>query len=78
MSEVWEGPGDGWYPCDDEAVSPCPWCHGNDDYEPFDGEDAARVLCRGHEAEYHGLSLDGLDRMEAGERADMADLGYYD
>lgn len=55
----------------------CGWCAGSD-FEPLDSDDAAGMLCRGHVAEYEGLSLDGLDRMEAAERADMTDLGFFD
>lgn len=56
----------------------CAWCNGNDDFEPFDSDDADQTLCRIHVAEYEGVSLDGLDRMGAGIQADMTDLGYYD
>lgn len=56
----------------------CPWCAGNDNYEPFDSAEARERLCRWHQAEYEGTSLNGLDRMDAAERADMADLGYFD
>lgn len=50
----------------------CPWCQDDnaDDYSP--------LLCRYHVAEYEGTSLDGLDRMEAAERADMDALGFND
>lgn len=47
----------------------CPWCDGSD-YEPGDDIEAARLLCRPHLAEYDGLSLDGLDRMEREQAAD--------
>ena len=57
----------------------CAWCADeNTEFEPSDSDDAMQTLCRGHYAEYEGLSLDGLDRMEAAERADMTDLGYFD
>ena len=46
----------------------CVWCADpSSDEEPQDPEND---LCRSHQAEYEGLSLDGLDRMEAEERAD--------
>lgn len=50
----------------------CSWCADDsiDEYSP--------ALCRTHLAEYGGTSLDGLDRMEASERADMEALGYFD
>lgn len=55
----------------------CLWCR-----DPNAGDDLSDAeydrLCRPHQAEYEGLSLDGLDRMEAGERADMDALGYND
>lgn len=57
----------------------CPWCaDDNSEFEPFDSDDADATLCRGHVAEFEGLSLEGLDRWEADIRADMADLGYFD
>jgi len=44
---------------------PCPWCQDiNSDVEPEDDDDAEMLLCRGHLAEYTGVSLNGLDRME--------------
>jgi hypothetical protein len=55
----------------------CKWCDDKD-YEPLDDREAQWWLCRAHFAEWMGLSLDGLDHMEAAERADMADLGYFD
>lgn len=55
----------------------CLWCR-----DPNAGDDLSDAeydrLCRPHQAEYEGLSLDGLDHMEAGERADMDALGYND
>jgi hypothetical protein len=48
----------------------CPWC-GGIDYEPFDSDDADQNLCRGHVAEFEGLSLDGLDRMESEQAKDF-------
>jgi hypothetical protein len=57
----------------------CPWCADEStDWEPLDSTEALARLCRPHVAEYEGVSLDGLDRMEADERADMANLGYFD
>ena len=50
----------------------CPWC------QDADAEEFSPLLCRWHLAEYEGTSLDGLDRMEAAERADMEALGYFD
>jgi hypothetical protein len=54
----------------------CPWCEAAGmvarvtnwdmpDFEPEDEDDALMSLCRGHAAEYMGLSLDGLDHMES-------------
>lgn len=44
----------------------CPWCADpNSEFEPFDSDDADMILCRGHVAEYEGLSLDGLDRADS-------------
>lgn len=53
----------------------CPWCTGDDNFEPGC---AADELCRGHLAEHEGTSLAGLDRADAAERADMAALGFFD
>jgi hypothetical protein len=55
----------------------CLWCAGSD-AEPADSDDAEMLLCREHLAEYEGTSLAGLDQRDAGERADMTDLGYFD
>ena len=62
------------------AGDDCPWCKDGEasEHDPFDADDAHATLCRGHEAEWHGASLEGLDRMEEGIRADMAELGYFD
>jgi hypothetical protein len=49
---------------------PCAWC-ADSDYQPFDSNDADAMLCRGHVAEYEGLSLDGLDRMESEQAKDF-------
>ena len=47
----------------------CIWCQAPDsDQEPMNPEGQ---LCRGHLAEYEGLSLDGLDRMDAELAADL-------
>lgn len=45
----------------------CPWCKDGleSSFEPEDDDDARMSLCRGHAAEFMGLSLDGLDRMES-------------
>jgi hypothetical protein len=57
----------------------CPWCEDADtNFEPFDMDDAEMVLCRGHVAEWLGVSLDGLDRMDAAEAADRDALGFND
>lgn len=49
-------------------MAKCVWCKTpGTDYEPGDPEGE---LCRSHLAEYEGLSLDGLDRMEAEQVAD--------
>lgn len=51
-----------------KPATDCLWCADPDsDEEPMDPE---HQLCRSHWAEYEGLSLDGLDRMEAEECAD--------
>lgn len=50
----------------------CPWClDQTSEFEPFDSDDADATLCRAHVAEYEGLSLDGLDRMEAEQAYDQ-------
>lgn len=56
----------------------CPWDGSNPGYEPLDSHEAEKVLCRWHLAEYEGTSLDGLDREDAGMRADRDALGYND
>lgn len=57
----------------------CAWCEDeNSEFAPFDEDDASQTLCRGHFAEFAGESLVSLDHREAGERADMANLGYFD
>ena len=58
----------------------CPWCKDglSSPYEPTDGIDAEKRLCRAHLAEYEGTSLDGLDREDAAMYADMTNLGIYD
>lgn len=57
----------------------CPWCKDGltSSFEPNSRREYDQ-LCRSHQAEHEGTSLDGLDRIEADERADMANLGYYD
>lgn len=51
-----------------EAPPACAWCRDpRSDYDPGDPK---RELCRPHLAEYEGLSLDGLDRMEREQAAD--------
>lgn len=57
----------------------CAWCDNpSTEWEPMDDIEASNNLCRDHVAEYHGLSVDGLERMEGAERADLANLGYFD
>ncbi len=59
------------------AVNACPWCDGYD-FEPHDPESA---LCRSHLAEYEGLSLGELERMERaqdGEARVSASDGHSD
>jgi len=66
-----------WYKS--ASGNPCPWCaDDNSEFEPFDSDDADATLCRGHVAEFEGMSLDGLDHMESEIRKDMNDLGYFD
>lgn len=50
----------------------CAWCKDglSSPFEPEDSDDADMHLCRGHVAEYEGLSLDGLDRMESEQAYD--------
>lgn len=43
----------------------CPWCADDS------ADEYSNALCRFHVAEYEGLSLDGLDRMEAEQAADL-------
>lgn len=52
----------------------CLWCTDPNADDVADSVSYKR-LCRSHKAEYEGLSLDGLDRMESEELADMTDLG---
>lgn len=49
-------------------MNTCPWCKPNasDDVDP-------RLLCRGHLAEYEGLSVAELDRMEDEQAAEYLD-----
>lgn len=51
----------------------CHWCKDglSSPYEPSDSKDAEKHLCRGHVAEYEGLSLDGLDRRDDEEMYDQ-------
>jgi hypothetical protein len=52
----------------------CPWCEAYptvSEFEPEDDDDAEMSLCRGHAAEYAGLSLDGMDRRDAEEMYDQ-------
>ena len=44
----------------------CPWCAGDPDesFDPDTDADGSRALCRTHEAEYEGMSLDQLDRRD--------------
>jgi hypothetical protein len=51
----------------------CPWCKDGltSPFEPEDEDDAEMSLCRGHAAEYAGLSLDGMDRRDSEESYDM-------
>lgn len=45
--------------CDCEDHTECEWCNDSDNDEPDTDN-----LCRAHLAEYEGLSVDELDRME--------------
>lgn len=47
----------------------CPWCRNPDAIEPENDED----LCRIHRAEFHGLSVSELMRMESEQAAEWAD-----
>ena len=50
-------------------MAKCIWCRTADsDVEPTD---PARELCRSHLAEYEGLSLAELDRMEREQAYDL-------
>lgn len=54
------------------AGDDCPWCKSDmSDFEPEDDDDAVMTLCRGHAAEFMGLSLDGMDRMDSEMLADL-------
>jgi hypothetical protein len=51
------------------AAVTCLWCRNpGSDEEPVNPD---AQLCRGHLAEHEGLSLDGLDRMDAEQAADL-------
>lgn len=50
-----------------EVTGCCVWADPATDYDPVD---PVTELCRVHYAEYEGLSLDGLDRMDAEQAAD--------
>ena len=55
---------DDWYKT--PAGNDCAWCADeNSEFEPMDSDDADMNLCRGHVAEFEGLSLDGLDRADS-------------
>jgi hypothetical protein len=56
-------------------MNTCKWCDDKD-YEPSDDREAQRWLCRWHFAEWLGMSLDGLDHMEAADQDGMGDFGY--
>lgn len=47
----------------------CPWCKDENASDDVD----TRLLCRGHLAEYEGLSVYELDRMEREQAAEYAD-----
>lgn len=47
-------------------MSRCPWCQGKD-------TDSPEGLCRGHLAEYEGLSVAQMDRRDAEQAAEWAD-----
>jgi hypothetical protein len=51
----------------------CPWCKDglSSPFEPEDEDDADMSLCRGHAAEYAGLSLDGMDHRDSEEMYDQ-------
>lgn len=51
----------------------CPWCKDglSSPFEPEDDEDAEMSLCRGHAAEYAGLSLDAMDLRADNEAYDL-------
>jgi hypothetical protein len=51
----------------------CPWCKDglSSPFEPEDEDDAEMSLCRGHAAEYAGLSLEGMDRRDSEEMYDQ-------
>lgn len=54
----------------------CVWCRHPEFDDMSDAEFAQ--ACRTHQAEFEGLSLDGLDRQDAAMRADMDALGFND
>lgn len=47
----------------------CPWCAGS-----YSDDDDPETLCRTHLAEYEGLSVAELDRMEAEQAAEYYDI----
>lgn len=44
----------------------CEWCNGSDNDEPN-----TNTLCRSHLAEYEGLSVYELDRMESEQASEL-------
>lgn len=48
----------------------CPWCKN---YAASTGDEDPNTLCRWHLAEYEGLSVAELDRMESEQYAEYAD-----
>lgn len=60
-------------------VSSCAWCRNPEsDFDPMDLDDAEQTLCITHTAEWAGTSIDGLQREQEHDLANMADLGYFD
>jgi hypothetical protein len=50
----------------------CPWCKDGEmsEFDPQDDDDAVMWLCSGHIAEFMGMSIDGVKRMESELYAD--------
>jgi hypothetical protein len=45
----------------------CPWCKDGEmsEFDPSDDDEAVMWLCSGHIAEFMGMSIDGVKRMDS-------------